>query len=480
MRLDVEADHLHLARTVRVKPKDASGVVLRPELGVRIDVQLVREDGGSVPWELASAVVLSKVGSAAFRVWDSSASRPLGEDLRAEFRGLRAADNYEIRIVPPEGVEVMGPEVQVSPGMTREVEVSVWRSAHIFGRVVDEVGDAIPNAHLELVIRKGNTSKHHYGRATPDGVFDIDAIPPSSLSLSIEAPGFVPRRWNLGQVAAGEERDLGPLVLSGGNRVTVEVVGADGRRAEGVTISLEGPGEWRTVSTPSLRDGVRWSDNGSTVYTGLGKGPFAVSAWTGASPRSLGVLEGVQPNTTARVVLVDPVRTTGRVVDHDGQPIAAYLLEYRPVGRRSPLYPYSSESFTDGEGRFALDLQPGRWLLEVSHKGYGTLEIEVPATHPITITAQRGATYSGIVIDAAGRSVPGAMVLAGYRESPNSDVQVNGQAGPDGAWSFDLPPGKVWFEAHERSLRGARVYSRGEPGEVVEGVVLMLESRVPR
>ena len=111
----------------------------------------------------------------------------------------------------------------VSPPIPATTELRLARAASLHGVLVDEDGGAVPDG--EVVIAVGNSTKSV--SAGDDGAFESDVTPGVALEIRASSPTTAERRARLEPLAAGEDRDLGQLVLTRGLEILGRVVAAD-------------------------------------------------------------------------------------------------------------------------------------------------------------------------------------------------------------------------------------------------------------
>jgi carboxypeptidase family protein len=135
------------------------------------------------------------------------------------------------------------------------------------------------------------------------------------------------------------------------------------------------------------------------------------------------VLIALLASASAQQAPAGRVRVNGVVRDgQTGTPLRHARIT--PVTTSSLATP----SFTDGDGRFSIDL-PGDATLKVAKAGYveDTVKVTRPrGTEPadVEVVLKRGAAITGRVVDETGAPLQGAMVLAREMESSNRQHSV--------------------------------------------------------
>jgi hypothetical protein len=135
------------------------------------------------------------------------------------------------------------------------------------------------------------------------------------------------------------------------------------------------------------------------------------------------VLIGLLTSASAQQAPAGRVRVNGVVRDaQTGTPLRHARIT--PVTTSS----LATASFTDGDGRFSMDL-PGDATLKVAKAGY--VEDTVKVTRPrgteladVEVVLKRGAAITGRVVDETGAPLQGATVVAFETESPDRGRSV--------------------------------------------------------
>ena len=190
--------------------------------------------------------------------------------------------------------------------------------------------------------------------------------------------------------------------------------------------------------------------------------------------------------------LAEPdTRITGKVLDAQGMSAADVLMELVPVTREVGKHPEYVR--TDKEGRYVLKLvKPGRYYLGVRIVGSaGATYVPYPQTYypgvkdrsqatVITISeAQRieldelilparliERTLNGIVVDADGTLVAGAVVWLKERQYEDSDMPYRRETDSEGRFSYPVYEG-IKYELNANVDVDGRRVKRTEPLEIV-------------
>jgi hypothetical protein len=304
------------------------------------------------------------------------------------------------------------------------------RGVRVAGRVVDDRGRpmaravvrAIPSAELGGV--EASTTTDVDGRFSIDGlrrgIHQIQAAAESHLGASepeVEAP------------AADVKLRLTRLYQVEGH--------VAGRRQ--VTIQIAGSGIW-----PGRR--VRAAADGSFRFDRVPAGVYELVAQTVDAPWAASeimseVQVGPDPPSPVKLRLVSAQRVIG-VVRSEGRPIPGAIVT---LGRGS-LTVLQNRATTDGKGEFALDpTVEGDYQVGVWVKGFMPVvaqKIQIPVPLPFILSLNRGSAVSGLVVDADGQPVAGAMVWVAYRiEKGDKDSAARAEAfGELGVMPGPVPP----------------------------------------
>jgi Carboxypeptidase regulatory-like domain len=491
-RLDVEADHLHLPDPVRVDLDSIPHTTeLRPELAGMIVAQLHAGDRDRESWK-AAQVELGLDGTLA-EFWSGHyALQTVDEELRATFRGVPTGTAYAVRGTPPDGFPVSVRGVLAAPGETILVELDPGPRIRVSGRVEDYQGEPVPSAEVTLTVYEDLGSgrgsvRSHYTSTDEAGRYDIVAIPSGKLTVQATAEGYRPSEVQLGTPQQGEHVFPRAIVLPDGHSVTVRVLWPDGMPVGRAILNLEGPGAWEHSGLSSLPKGVREISGYTHTYSGLGPGPYTVSA-TATRPaeassessrrrKYYGRVEDVSPGSVVDLVVRESVRVEGRWVDQTGTALTSYRL-YALPDPTDVLLGSLRENVHNPAGTFELYLCPGQWRLDISGAGFGSESLTVPVSRPPLLVAEAAATYSGVVVDTAGHPVADAEIRVRHQrvqQGASSSRSATIRSATDGTWSFDAPAGVVWLEARtSMHVESDLILIRGASGETIDEVKLVV------
>jgi hypothetical protein len=174
-------------------------------------------------------------------------------DADGRFRisaALEANDgSLDLRVSAPNCTDlfVEVPNALESPPL----DVRLWRSAHVRGRVVDETGNPLPGAYVSLC-SSGSSSVE----TDATGAFRL-AAPAGDLTLAVMLRGTVSFRETFAGVAPGREQDAGTVVLAKSGAVEGSVRRASGEVGERLTIVLAEVGRTKR-RWAGLTDSAGW------------------------------------------------------------------------------------------------------------------------------------------------------------------------------------------------------------------------------
>jgi protocatechuate 3,4-dioxygenase beta subunit len=334
--------------------------------------------------------------------------------------------------------------------------------------------------------------------AGPDGRFLFGGVPPKVpvelRALLDDARGVLAGTLSLVPLRPGEERRDLRLVLAPSAVVSGRIVDGGGRPLAGVALRLL-PEE--RPATPLLRQtdptsraatAARSAADGRFELLARAAGRFRLDAErAGFVPRSV---SGIALSGSARLELGDlmldaAVALAGTVVDEQARPVVGATVEARAPATAV----WRSRAATDGQGSFALAGLPAGEPLEVTvrHPDFvpaRLADLAAPA-EGVEVVLRAGAVLSGRVVDASGRGVPEAVVLASVTARPGEgtgaaagppEVDQRG-VDPEGRFRFaDLPAGTATVRASAPGYQpadraGVEIDAAAPVGEEIELVL---------
>ncbi|MCC7013362.1 MAG: carboxypeptidase regulatory-like domain-containing protein [Planctomycetes bacterium] len=426
--------------------------------------------------------------------------------LEFEFRGVALGSDYDVRAVPATLAAYKSPKFVVLAGAHVEHLVELARGGMLSGRVVDHAGNAVAGAELEasidplvfgqggFVVREGQTDEH--------GAFELQAVLAGDVELKVTSKGYLDSKLNA-QVAEGRPTRLDDIVLGRGESVSGVVLWPDGSPVADLEVEADfDPAALGGMSAFNALQGAQGETHsdaqGHFEISGLGKGPFVVSAK--AKPREgpgkelRARVAGVKPGTSGlELRLAPPLTLTGRVVSAAGEPLEAFEVSAQEdsggvipgLGGRT-----ESERFSAANGAFVLDgLSAGKWRVDALAEGFtrsAAVEVVLPRAADageLVLTLQRAGSVSGVVLDRNGAPAAGVDVqlkanLTEMMQAARSGARAPRNAKSDAEGKFvlrELPAGNVNLVAKaEGFAESAPVSVEVRPAEETTGVVLQM------
>jgi hypothetical protein len=286
----------------------------------------------------------------------------------------------------------------------------------------------------------------------------------------------------------------------------------DGSPAVGAAVQVAG--KQAAESSPPDALGIRSPEDfiprsattgkdGQFSISGLGSGQVSVTA---SAHRAVGEKAPGEnlPAWTAEVAVVaadsedvalvlrEPVGLAGRVADDQAAPVKSFAVTASPAQEDDAMPGISAQialkttTFEAADGTFFLSgLQPGKWKIAVTAKGYVQLDsptVDVPRTEGVLVVeVSRTGSAAGLVLDPSGQPVAQAEVTEAIQEGFGRQYSRPGEDSPantdeKGAFTIaDLPPGTVQLQATaEGFARSETAPVQVAAGQRIDGVVLHL------
>ena len=436
-------------------------------------------------------------------------SQDADEEGLVELRAVPAGLSLSLRAIPDEGSLSAGVVALETPpvGTSDTLEILLEEGAVLRGTVKTSEGLITPEAEVSAWLPGRfmglDDTLLRSVTCEPDGSFRLEGVMPGSIKVSANSDAHLESQKLSIKTVSGETIADIELVLEEGNSVSGMVAWADGKPAQGIPIDanfdrafMAGPGAFAaargtTAATTSAEDG-------SFTLTGLGAGPFSLSATVEEDHEQAGGLghsarqDAVRPGAEGvELRLQAPLALRGRIERLDGAPLPTetkIIVRRVLTGDLLTLYSHEeSASIQQEDPTFIIpDLVSGPW--ELLAKGDGAvlrtpLTFHLPQAPDEELLVQLEGTVEvhGRVLDTSGGPQEGAEVdLA----TTGPDWQKAISASPlnqaattdeEGLFVYETLSGPVSLVANKAGFGpGNPREINGVAGEVLEGVDLVL------
>ncbi len=303
----------------------------------------------------------------------------------------------------------------VRPAGERVTRVSLELVApcSIAGRTVAKQGkEPVPLA--AIVLTSGAAPSEEDARTTADaaGRFRFDGLAPGRYRAEASAEGFTHATRELD--VPGDEVTL---ELAASSFIEGLVVDAQGQPAGGAQVTATGAPELATAIA---------TDSGSFSLE-VEPRTYHLAAQRGDQAGALDAPITVAAGATARGVKITLGAAAGIagtvVAQASQQPVAGASVAVSPYGSEGN----SGHAETDAAGAFSVTgLSPGSYDLEVGADGFGTevrrgVTLSAGQRFPLRVELRGTGALEGVVRDAGGRGVAGALVLDGTAATARAD-----------------------------------------------------------
>jgi uncharacterized GH25 family protein len=295
------------------------------------------------------------------------------------------------------------------------------------GQVVD--GDERPVAGATVVL---GSNPPRTTTTEQDGGFAFDALVGRPYTLVARATQGI-----AGPVTARLTEKSDPVILHlrPAAKVTVLVVGIDGKPVDNATVELRGTDYQQQAAKA-----------GTATFDRVVPGGYQVAAWADGLARSLTWLAVGAGDNTAKLMLVAGAPVAGRVVDEKGAGVAGARVTFHGASDWSQQADDRHDAVTtgnDGGFRFAA-LPSGSFRFAANHPdfapGQATM-VTLDGKHEqtgVTIQLTAGAKVSGVVADTQGKPVAGARVRIGRASRRGMTFEPPRQAYSDAGGHFEI------------------------------------------
>src|SRR6185503_3208664 len=218
------------------------------------------------------------------------------------------------------------------------------------GQVVDSDERGVAGATVVITANPPRTTT-----TEADGSFAFDGLVGRPYTLVARAEHGV-----AGPITARLTEHSDPVVLRlrAAGKLTVTVIGTDGKPLGGATVELRGI----DVQRATTRDG-------SAVFAPVVPGRYQIAAWADGTARSFQAILIGAGDAVARLKLATGAAVSGKVVDDRGTGIAGARVRYGGVsdwGQQSSVQFDGALTSTDGSFRFDA-LPAGSFRFTASH-----------------------------------------------------------------------------------------------------------------
>jgi protocatechuate 3,4-dioxygenase beta subunit len=415
-KLQIEArasDATAPARTIDLTSGDADIVLALDSegviAGVVVDAQARPVSGAMVAAVPDDRGMVAQLASSRSGLYASSTSDEGGV---FRLRGL-SAGRYRLRAAAQDTVQ--SPRFWLQPSLLAEVgdedvRIVLEASAKLHGLVELSDGDAAEHFAVALALLPPTEFKD------TEGSFVIDEVPPGNHLITVTAPGHEPHKLDV-QIAAGEDGDLGRIVLRPGRSIAGVVLDGNGSPVARATV-LAGEQLLGDGSRPGGATLTTQSDEqGRFELSGVPAAPLTLLAEHPVHGRSAPLLATLaQGGEQVELRLGAVTALSGTVTSH-GHPVAQAAVVATPTDVATGRFVVMTQA--DGRYRFerlaegsytitaALNPTPTMQLLQsvaaqVGRNGNGgEIDIDIQLGGP---------TLAVHVLEASGRPVDNAQV----------------------------------------------------------------------
>ncbi|MGH7151747.1 MAG: carboxypeptidase regulatory-like domain-containing protein, partial [Planctomycetota bacterium] len=351
--------------------------------------------------------------------------------------GVRPGKN----LVLSASAEAHGPAVrtgvEVVPGREVRLDLLLPAEGAIAGRVLDESGRPLAEAEVEaapsgdlrtlLALREGKAT------SAADGTYRIGGLAAGEYRVSAEKVGWKQSKFAKVRVEEGKTASAEPSVLPEGNAISGRVLDPKGAPAKGILVRANFEASAFTMADPELLSGgtrsrARTAEDGAFRITGLGKGPFKVTARDEDSASA--VVTGVKTGTKDLELRLRPCGgVAGIVVDaRTEEPIPAFRIETRETALGMMEVKGKEREFRSEEGAFKWGgLEPETYAFRAEAPDHAPNRVE-------GVLVREGATTPGLVIRLQPQAVVRGRVIAAGARSPVEGALVT--TAPQGAFAI--------------------------------------------
>ena len=370
----------------------------------------------------------------------------------------------------------------VGPGAPARIVMKRLGSV-AFTLIDAQTGEAVSGpAEAEVLVRDGGAWRREGEPIAlePGIARRIGEIAPGARVLNVRAPGYLARAGEPFDVASGQTRDLGPLALVRGHRVTGTVVDASTEAPIlGASVTVQGEKLHGPKPAPAWTWPVaRSADNGAFALDGLPSGELLLVASAegyadAAAHRQRVLLSDQEDDARAPLLfrLERPGELLVRVVDRMRAPVPGVMIV---VATADGTYASGTTESTDTKGEMIFEGLTAGSVTVFSARGRMRMGLARPATiqagrRTEMIIPETGVLVRGRVLS-GGRPVPAVVFLGSVAAPP---------AWGERAMTYelrDVPPGLTTVavlrpaEAEDGSFEAGRYTSTVTEFSVPDGL----------
>jgi carboxypeptidase family protein len=305
--------------------------------------------------------------------------------------------------------------VTLQPAQDAHADIELSRGREVRGRVVDAAGR--PQPQTNIMVQGAPGSPWITTICDNDGVFKLTGLGDAPFNLTARKDGFVEQKVNVNPVTTS---DL-TITLDRGGTITGRVIGLSPSELPFVEVRVS----YTNAAQPDAQ--------GAFTITGVSDGQQVVMAMLNRPRRreiqtrvtvAGGTASPVELDFNAGIAVRGKVTQRGQVVEGS----IRFMLAGQPLGRQI------AGGGIGRDGTYEVRVAaPGEYTVQVGRGGSSPIEAgRVNVLGDMTYDIElRGATLSGIVVDAVTRQ---PIVNASVLMVPGMEVRTNGA----GKFTFDL------------------------------------------
>lgn len=448
---------------------ETSGVELRLEKGAEVRGIVVDPDGLPVAGAVVSASRYRLGGGG-----EGTGPGQVATDEGGRFSLVAPMGQVDLRAVGPSGAVGHSAPLDLAPGTVRsDVVIRLEPTSSLWGQVVAWDDSPVPGAQVHLGDLEGRSLA---STATGgDGRFSFGSVAAGMVRLTA-VKGTA--RGLAGPIGVGGGEGEPVVIQLGGGILEGTVEDAIGTPVPGAQVAVWPEGGTRTLASLATTRG-----DGSFRLEGLPEGALRVEAHgrEGRAER-----RAVFADEEPLILVLGSGRLVGRVL-LDGRAASDFTLTVAPLepggaGARS-------ERFVVPDGRFGMELPPGRYELRATLPGEGLARAvtDVPSmgdSEEVLLEMDSGGAIEGTILSPGGSPLEGVRVSI-YRGGTWAFGQGSavGRAfqsitGADGRFRLSgLPSGRFPIFAWRPGLEQARpVFVEVEAGSTVAAEIRLAEA----